>query len=171
MGRRRKVEIQSTEGTGIKISERALRKLILFYYKGPHDFVVKWDNRIAAWGDHSWDKESKTHIIRLSPNWCTYNKLDNEVRDFEALTGTYGLTKMTPWDSVARIVHTLLHEIVHANQADSPISNYFYSWAGNNPSLKNAKLSYELSLIEAEAEGKALLRFHRAMELYEKWTR
>jgi hypothetical protein len=105
----------------------------------------------------------------MSPKWCTYNAIKDEKRDFDKLTTANVIGRMNDKDITARVISTLLHELKHAMQCDSNPIRYAKCNDNLHPALKNSSLKYELSPLEAEAEGFALLNINKALERYENW--
>lgn len=167
MARYRKVTIKNIHK--LPIDKRAFCKLIRYYYKGCNNVQINFDNRISAWGMHRYESQTKTHEIVLSPLWCSFEQKTWTNKDFDGLTGTINLTMLNDFDTRCRVICTILHELKHAMQCDENPIRYAKCQDDRHPVITNAYLKYQLSFLEAEAEGWALLHFNRALYRYERW--
>ena len=167
MAAKRKVRIHGGHRT--PINEATFVKIIRHYYRGPHNVIVHFDNRLSCWADHSYIARSKTHHIHISPKWCRFNKNESEDRDFDKLTIQGTLNPVSDSDMIARIIQTTLHELKHAMQCDNNPIRYAKCDDNKHPAMKNPSMSYEFSLLEAEAEGWSLMHINRALKRYEEW--
>ena len=167
MAKHRKVTIKGEHK--VPIDCQALRKLILYYYKGKNNIELNFDDRIYAWANHCYDSSIKTHIITMSPKRCSYCRLDTLRYDYENLSIYQSLTLLNEYDMTYRIIASLLHELKHAMQCDANPIRYAKCQDDKHPVLKNPHLRYKYSVLETEAEGWALLNLHKAIERYEQW--
>jgi len=161
----RRVDIYNYES--MPIEPRALKKVVRHYYKGPHNVEIRFDNRLAGWGQHSFESTTQTHIIQLSPNYCSHNR-STGLWDFEYLNAISKLVKMNHHDTQCRVIQTILHELKHAEQCDRNPKQY-EDTINKHESIIQSRLGYELGPLETEAEGWALFNFQRAFDRYRKW--
>lgn len=166
MGRRREVKIKGISKT--PLNRRAYIKVIRHYYKGPYDIHIHFDPRLAEYGEHTFDNRKKIHFIRISPEVCKYGK-SNTKWDTNGKTVTASLVRMNKFDFVCRILSVTLHELVHATQCDRDIKEYWRLASDMHESIRQSFMRYELSPLESEAEGRALLNFNKALERYQEW--
>ena len=167
MRTKRKVRIHGVHR--VPIDERAFIKLIRYYYRGPHNMIVHFDNRHQGWGQHVYIARSKTHHLYISPKWCRFNQATDQNRDFKKLRLQAPLEFMNDRDTAARVIQTTLHELKHTMQCDNNPIRYAKCNDDKHPAMKNSNLKYEFSLLEAEAEGWSLMHINRALEWYESW--
>ena len=153
----------------VPIDKYAFIKLIRYYYKGPNNIRLHFDRRLNCWGEHWYSSRTKTHHIRISPKWCQYNYVGNSNRDFDNKTYNVGIGKLNDYDTVCRILQVTLHEIKHALQTDSNPIGHAKNPRDKHHRITNARLKYEFSLSEAEAEGWSLMHINKAIERYERW--
>lgn len=164
MARHRQITCKGIEQTPLEL--KAFKSLIRKYYKGTRDIEIVFTNRLNCWGEHQYVASRQTHIIKISPRWCRYNKNDDR-RDFRKCEVRGSLGRMNDFDTVSRCLHVALHEMKHAMQCDSNPYRYAKCNDDSHPNMKNASLKYELSPLETEAEGWALLNINKALEFYE----
>lgn len=151
----------------VPLEERPLRRLVYRFYKGPRDVLINFDNRITSWGQHWYNKTTKTHEISLSSIYCSHEKEQFMDWDFHRLTADTNLEILSNRDTASKLIFTLLHELKHAMQCDDIPSEYNNSAeAFENIYIQNKYLRYWLAPLEAEAEGWALLNFKKALDFY-----
>lgn len=166
---RRKINIVGIELGDV--DERALRKLISYYYKSTRDLELKFyesgfknDNKLSLYGEHIYSKKYDKHIIKINLTRCSIiaSYLEHNVKNKTTKGKILFLKKK---ETIFRVIHTLLHEFKHAHQFDRDHRAYNNS-SGKNKHITNARLGYELCPFEAEAEGWALLHINKAIERY-----
>lgn len=167
MATHRKVTIKGVHK--VPINEQAFKRLIRYYYKGPHNIEVNFDDRTAAWGKHTYCSTSRTHRIDISPKWCGHEQKGFQSLEFEELTANYELQQLSEYDTMCRIIQTVLHELKHAMQCDKNPIRYAKCADDRHPKITNTYLKYKLSMLETEAEGWSLLHVNRAIARYESW--
>lgn len=166
MSKPRKIRIHG--GHKVPIDEQAFTRLIRYYYSNDRNIIIHF-KEVGCWGTHHYVARSKTHHITISPKWCRHNKI-TESRDFKSLDITGAMKKMNDHDTKCRVIHTMLHELKHAMQCDRNPIRYAKCSDDVHPAMKNGNLAYELSPLESEAEGWALMHFNKALEHYESWS-
>jgi hypothetical protein len=124
--------------------------------------------RLGEYGEHTYDTKKKLHHIRISPKICSHGK-SNTKWDVDQKEFSGNLVRMNRYDTVCRIIQVTLHELMHANQCDRDVRKYWKDAGSLHPKITQSFLRYELSPLEAEAEGRALLNFNSALERYERW--
>jgi len=154
----------------VPVDENALIKLINYFYNGKRNLSIEFTNKIRCYGTHQYNSKNQTHFIQLSPQWCKFNRKSDEKRSFKKCTSSHILEEMNNFDCLCRIINSLLHEMKHAIQCDRNPIRYAKCEDTRHERITNESLAYELSPLESEAEGWALINFDKALKQYEKWV-
>jgi hypothetical protein len=166
MGRKRQITITGISKTSL--NQKAYTKLIQHYYKGVNDITIHFDRRIADYGQHFFDKQKETHYIWISPKICSYT-VNNEKWDLQKKETKGTLVQLNGYDSVCQIILVTLHELVHAQQYEKDKKRYQRERDTPDSTIKQPLLRYELTSIETEAQGWALIGFNKALQRYNNW--